>query len=140
MIGSYELMRLKWDFDIGSYHNLWVAPYMTDQLTDAGFLSRQLRQQRFVLGVLDNFRGLFQRAERELSARGAYHDRNRGVFSWGLENIDFLPQIGLPRSRSETLAQAARTFDTVRRNAAGLLGEDAGEPWPLQAFVTRPLG
>jgi flavin-dependent dehydrogenase len=140
MIGSYELMRLKWDFDIGSYHNLWVAPYMTDQLTDPAFLSRQLRQQRFVLGVLDNFRGLFQRAERELAERGAYHRYNRGVFSWGLENIDFLPEIGLPRSRSQTLAQAALTFDTVRRNAAKLLGEDAGEPWPLQAFITRSLG
>ena len=140
MIGSYELMRLKWDFDIGSYHNLWVAPYMTDQLTDPAFLSRQLRQQRFVLGALDNFRGLFRRSEAELVARGAYHRRNRGVFSWGLENIDFLPQIGLPRSRQETLAQAARTFETVRRNAAALLDEDAGEPWPLQAFVTRSLG
>ena len=67
MLGSYELMRLKWDFDIGSYHNLWVSPYMTDQLTDVAFLSRQLRQQRFVLGVLDNFRGLFQRIEAELA-------------------------------------------------------------------------
>jgi flavin-dependent dehydrogenase len=140
MLGSYELMRLKWDFDIGSYHNLWVAPYMTDQLVDPRFLVRQLRQQRFVLGVLDNFRGLFQRAERVLNERGAYHRRNRGVFSWGLENIDFLPEIGLPRSREATLAQAARTFETVRRNAAALLGEDAGEPWPLQAFVTRSLG
>jgi flavin-dependent dehydrogenase len=140
MLGSYELMRLKWDFDIGSYHNLWVAPYMTDQLTDLGFLTRQLRQQRFVLGVLDNFRGLFQKLERELLARGAYHRRNSGVFSYGLENIDFLPEIGLPRSREATLAQAARTFEGVRRSAAALVGEAPGEPWPLQAFVTRSLG
>jgi flavin-dependent dehydrogenase len=140
MIGSYELMRLKWDFDIGSYHNLWVSPYMTDQLTDVAFLSRQLRQQRFVLSVLENFRGLFQRLEGELTAHGAYHRKNRGVFSYGLENIDFLPQIGLPRSRHETLEQAARTFNIVRRDAYRLLGQDAGEPWPLQAFVTRSLG
>ena len=140
MIGSYELMRLKWDFDIGSYHNLWVSPYMTDQLTDLAFLARQLRQQRFVLGVMDNFGALFRRAEQALREQAAYHRRNRGVFSWGLENIDFLPQIGLPRSRSETLEQAARTFDTVRRAACGLLGEAAGDPWPLRAFVTRSLG
>jgi len=140
MLGSYELMRLKWDFDIGSYHNLWVAPYMTDQLTDVAFLARQLRQQRFVLGVLDNFRGLFQHLESELVARGAYHRQNRGVFSYGLENIDFLPQIGLPRSRQQTLEQAARTFNVVRRDAHRLLGQEPGEPWPLQAFVTRSLG
>jgi hypothetical protein len=140
MLGSYELMRLKWDFDIGSYHNLWVSPYMTDQLTEPAFLSRQLRQQRFVLGVLDNFRGLFQRVEKELAAQGAYHRKNRGLFSWGLENIDFLPQIGLPRTREETFSQAARTFNIVRRDACALLGQEPGEPWPLQAFVTRSLG
>jgi flavin-dependent dehydrogenase len=140
LIGSYELMRLKWDFDIGSYHNLWVSPYMTDMLTDVAFVSRQLRQQRFVLGAMENFRTLFQRVEAALVAKGAYYRKNRGVFSYGLENIDFLPKIGLPRSRQETLEQAARTFNVVRREACALLGEEPGEPWPLQAFVTRSLG
>jgi flavin-dependent dehydrogenase len=140
LVGSYELMRLKWDFDIGSYHNLWVSPYMTDQLTDVAFLSRQLRQQRFVLGVLENFRGLFQRTEQALREQGAYHRKNLGMFSYGLENIDFLPKIGLPRSREETLEQAARTFNIVRRDACRMLGREPGEPWPLQAFVTRSLG
>jgi len=140
LVGSYELMRLKWDFDIGSYHNLWVSPYMTDQLTDVAFLSRQLRQQRFVLGVLENFRGLFQRTEQALREQGAYHRQNLGMFSYGLENIDFLPKIGLPRSREETLEQAARTFNIVRRDACRMLGREPGEPWPLQAFVTRSLG
>jgi hypothetical protein len=62
------------------------------------------------------------------------------VFSYGLENIDFLPKIGLPRSRQETLEQAAHTFNIVRRDACALLGREAGEAWPLQAFVTRSLG
>ena len=140
LIGSYELMRLKWDFDIGSYHNLWVSPYMADQLLDVEFLTRQLRQQRFVLGVLDNFRGLFQRVEARLREQGKYHRKNRGVFSNGLENIGFLDRIGLPRSHEATLEQAARTFEVVRRDAWALLGQAPGEPWPLQAFVTRSLG
>jgi flavin-dependent dehydrogenase len=140
LIGSYELMRLKWDFDIGCYHNLWVSPYMTDLYTEPEFLRRQLRQRRFVLRAMENFAALFRRLEAELSARGAYHRGNRGRFSYGLENIDFLHEVGLPRSREATLAQAQRTFDVVRRQALGLLGEDAGdEPWPLRAFVTRPL-
>ncbi|MDX1648493.1 MAG: hypothetical protein R3263_01445, partial [Myxococcota bacterium] len=140
MLGSYELMRVKWDFDIGSYHNLWVAPYMTDQVFETGFLRRQLRQQRFVLALMDNFTALFRRVETELRARDAYHRGNRGAFSYGLENIDFLEEIGLPRSRHRTLEQAARTFHVVRRDALALLGEEAGDPWPLQAYVTRALG
>ena len=76
----------------------------------------------------------------DMLAQGAYHRKNRGLFSWGLENIDFLPQIGLPRTREETLSQAARTFNIVRRDACALLGREAGEPWPLQSFVTRSLG
>ena len=149
MIGSYELMRLKWDFDIGSYHNLWVSPYMTDQLTDLAFLARQLRQQRFVLGVMDNFGALFRRTEQALRERGAYHRRNRGVFSWGLENIDFLPQIGLPRSRSETLEQAgahlrhraARCLRPARRGgrrAVAAPGLRDALPWLAVAARVRP--
>lgn len=140
MIGSYELMRVKWDFDIASYHNLWVAPYMTDLYTDEDFLRWQLRQQRFVLRVLENFSNLFRRLESAVRERGDYHRRNRGVFSSGLENIDFLPQVGLPRSRRETLEQAERTYNQVRRDALALLGEEAGDvSWPLRSFVTRSL-
>jgi len=139
MIGSYELMRLKWDFDIASYHNLWVAPFMTDQHLDEAWLRRQLRLRNLVLRAMDNFAGLFGRAEESLRERGAYHRRNCGVFSYGLENIDFLPQIGLPRSHKQTLEQAQRTFNLVRRDALALLGEDAGPDWPLRSFVARSL-
>jgi flavin-dependent dehydrogenase len=139
-LGSYELMRLKWDFDIASYHNLWVAPFMTNQHLEPAFLRRQLRMRSFVLRAMDNFAALFRRCEAHLHETGAYHRRNRGVFSYGLENIDFLDRIGLPRGRKETLEQAQRTFDLVRRGGLELLGEDPGdEPWPLQAFVTRDL-
>jgi len=138
-LGSYELMRVKWDFDIASYHNLWVAPYMTDQLLDTSFLRAQLRQQRLVLRAMDNFAALFRRVDEALRERGDYHRSNRGVFSHGLENIDFLQDVGLPRTRRQTLEQTLRTFHGVRRDALALLGEEAGEPWPLQAYVTRDL-
>jgi len=139
IFGSYELMRLKWDFDIASYHNLWVAPYMTDRHLDVPFLRRQLRLRKVVLGAMDNFAALFRHAESELRSKGAYHRSNRGVFSYGLENIPFLDQIGLPRSQRQTLEQARTTFNVVRRDARRLLGEEPGEDWPLQSFVTRSL-
>ena len=137
--GSYELMRLKWDFDIASYHNLWVAPYMTDRHLDPVFLRRQLRLRKVVLGAMENFAALFRHAEAELRGQGAYHRSNRGVFSYGLENIPFLDRIGLPRSQRETLEQARETFNVVRRDASRLLGAEPGEDWPLQAFVSRSL-
>ena len=139
MIGSYELMRLKWDFDIASYHNLWVAPFMTDQHLNPDWLRRQLRLRNLVLRAMDNFAELFGRAEESLRERGAYYRKNRGMFSYGLENIDFLPQIGLPRTQRETLEQAERTFNIVRRDGLALLGQDAGPDWPLRSFVTRSL-
>jgi len=139
LLGSYELMRLKWDFDIASYHNLWVAPFMTNQHLEPVWLRRQLRLRDFVLAAMENFAALFGRAEQALRARGDYYRKNAGVFSYGLENIGFLDQIGLPRSQRITLEQARITFNQVRRDGLALLGEDAGGEWPLQAFVTRPL-
>ena len=140
MFGSYEVMRLKWDFDIASYHNLWVSPYLTGQHLDRTWLTRQLRLEGFVLQAMDHFADLFRRVETELRAQGAYHRKNRGVFSYGLENIPFLPEIGLPRSQRTTLKQAQETFNLVRRDALQLLGDPAAdEPLSLQSFATRPL-
>jgi hypothetical protein len=137
LLGSYELMRLKWDFDVGSYYNLWVSPYMLDEYLDPGFLRRQLRQQRFVLAALDGFAALFVRAEASLRARGLYYRSNRGVFSRGLENIDFLEEIGLPRSRRQTFEQLARTFNGVRHRALELIDDGSARPredLPLTSF------
>ena len=72
MQGSYEIMRLKWDLDIGCYYNLWLSPYMQDAYLDVSFLTRQLRQQRFILQALRNFAGLFQTMSGALAAHGAY--------------------------------------------------------------------
>ena len=138
--GSFELMHAKWDFDIGSYHNLWVSPYMTDLVFDTDYLEHQLRQERIVLATLENFAALFRRVEATLHERGTYHRRNRGCFSDGLEHMAFVSEIGLPRSRRATLEQATEIFNQVRRDALALVGEDAGdERWPLGAFATRRL-
>ena len=51
-LGSYELGKLKWDFDIGCYYNLWFSAYLHDQHLDARQLKRQLGQRPFVLAAL----------------------------------------------------------------------------------------
>ena len=140
-LGSYELMRMKWDLDIACYYNLWVAPYMLDQHLDTGFLRRQLRMRPFVLQALRNFARVFRSVETTLVERGDYFRRNVGEFSFGLENIDFIQDVGTPRTRRQTLETTERVFNTVLERANQLLGADSyRERRPLQSFMTdQPL-
>jgi hypothetical protein len=140
VFGSYELMRLKWDFDIGCYFNLWVSPYMQNEYLDEGFLKRQVRQQRHILQALDNFADVFRRVEAHQRGEGTYFRSNSGVFSCGLENIDFLEQVGLPRDTREILSKTGEIFNGVRERSIRLL-EDRDEmspvePIPLTGFMT----
>lgn len=140
-MGSFELMRMKWDLDIGCYYNLWVSPYMTDQHLDTSFLRRQLRMQPFVLQALRNFADLFRRVERALRDNGNYFRSNRGQFNYGLENIDFVTQVGEPRSRREVLEKTEEIFNLVYARANQLLGEQSPPAhMPLQSFMgDQPL-
>jgi hypothetical protein len=68
-----------------------------------------------------------------------FYARNLGEFSFGLENIDFIPSVGLKRSRKEVLAKQEEIFNTVRRQLIALRdGEHSAmalERLPLSAFV-----
>jgi flavin-dependent dehydrogenase len=143
-LGSYELYRLKWELDIASYYNLWVAPYMLDQHLDEAFLRTQLREKHVVLQALRNFADLFQKVETHMRERGQLYRMNLGGFSEPLESIHYTAEIGTPRTREHIIARTAEAFNRVRSRALDLL-EDAAEPTPrpslpLTAFVTsRPL-
>lgn len=144
LLGSQELMRIKWDFDIALYYNLWLSAFMQDQHLDARWLRRELRQERFVLQAMRNFAALFEKARRHLVATGAYHRANTGQFSYGLEFIDFVQEIGGPRSRRDVLEKTAEVFNSVYLRTRALLGEPAAErqpaAMPLTSFmVDRPL-
>jgi flavin-dependent dehydrogenase len=144
LLGSAELMRLKWDFDLALYYNLWVSAYMQDQHLDAGWLRRELRQERFVLQAMRNFADLFEKARLHLLAEGAYYRANRGRFSFGLEFIDFVEEVGQARTRRQVLEKTGEVFNSVYLRARELMGKPEhappAEPMPLTAFmVDRPL-
>ncbi len=144
LLGSAELMRLKWDFDLALYYNLWVSAYMQDQHLDARWLRRELRQERFVLQAMQNFADLFEKARQKLVAEGRYHRGNRGGFSYGLEFIDFVEAVGMPRPRKAVLEKTGEIFNSVYLRTRELLGKpkDAppAQPMPLTSFmVDRPL-
>lgn len=143
-LGSYELMRMKWDLDVGSYYNLWVAAYMQDAYLDPSYLEGQLRWQPFLLSSLSNFAGLFRQVEAHLRRTGGYRRANLGRFTFGLENIPFVEEIGLPRTRRTMLKAAHELFEVVRQRALDALAlpkdAPAREPYPFQRFVAdRPL-
>jgi hypothetical protein len=139
-LGSYDLARAKWDFDIGSYYNLWVSAYLQDQHLDLDFLRLQLRLQPFVLRVVEEFGGLFRRAEASLRERGEYFRNNVGHFYHGLTNIDFSERVGLERSHEEVIEKAGQIFNCVRAQALELLGSEPAaeriEPLPVSSFLT----
>jgi flavin-dependent dehydrogenase len=123
--GSFELGKLKWDFDIGCYYNLWVSPYVRDEHLDPRWLRRQLRMAPLILRALGNFNGLFRKVAESLEKRGEFYRRNRGEFTPGLDHLDFLQRVGMPRPRREILEKTEQIFNDVRRRALALLGPDA---------------
>jgi hypothetical protein len=138
--GSYELGRLKWDFDIACYYNLWVSPYMRDEHLDPRWLRRQLRMAPLILRALGNFNDLFQRVAESMRARGDFYRMNQGVFTPGLDHLDFLVRVGQARPRREVLEKTEEIFNSVRRRALLLLDPDADrdpdEVLPLQALLS----
>src|SRR4029453_6256974 len=144
LLGSAELMRLKWDLDLALYYNLWVSAYLQGLPRDARWLRRELRQEHFVLQAMQNFAELFEKARRLLIAEGRYHRGNRGGFAYGLEFIAFVEEVGLPPPRKAVLEKTGEVFNSVYLRTRELLGKpkDAppAQPMPLSAFmVDRPL-
>jgi flavin-dependent dehydrogenase len=127
VLGSFELLKLKWDFDIACYYNLWAAPFWHDEHLDLHLLRGQLRRKDFMLQGLANFSGLFQRLEAGFRRQGMIHRANLGRFSTGLDVVDFIHELGAPRSRRQVMRTTESIFNTIRERALDLLA-DLGEP------------
>lgn len=137
VLGSYELLKLKWDFDIACYYNLWAAPYLHDQHLDLRVLKNDLRRKDFVLQGLENFSQLFQRLEAGYRTRGLWHRANLGRFSSGLDIVDFANELSAPRPRKQVMRTTEAIFNNVRARALDLLA-DLGEA-PSSAERQLPL-
>jgi flavin-dependent dehydrogenase len=137
LFGSFELMSVKWDFDVANYYNLWVESYMQDLHLDVDHLRQELRQQPFVVKALQRFGALFAAAERAVTARGEYEQHNLGAFAEGLGAIDFTAMVG-KRNRKATEAESLRIFAKARERCFRLLGRavPSGEQLGFTDFVT----
>jgi flavin-dependent dehydrogenase len=130
--GSYELGRLKWDFDIGCYFNLWVTAYLSGEHLDPRWLRRQLRMAPVILEALGEFNRLFGEVARALRERGEFFAGNRGNFVPGLSSLDFLGDVGTARAHETVLKKNEQIFQAVRARAEALLGKP---PAPLASLA-----
>ncbi len=141
MLGSYELVCLKWSFDIASYYNIWGYYYINDLHLDLRTLRTELRRQIPILEGQEKFAALFQKLSVELQAQGNYYRSNLGQFTYGIEHIDWLDEIFAPRKRRRIMEINVSLFNLIRDRAHRLLyGEDTVvPPLGLGAFSDEPL-
>lgn len=138
-LGSFELLRLKWELDIHCYYNLWLHAYMLEQHLDLDWVREQVRLREPTLSMLGNFARLFRDLERVLREQGSYHRHNRHRFLPGLEPIDFVEEVGRSRPRKRVLRATGglcnRIVARARALAAGRDDPGKAQPMPLYAFM-----
>lgn len=143
-LGSFDLFRLRYSYDLGSYYNLWMDSFMRNQHLNVFWLRKQMFQKEIVFRTQTNFADLFRRLEADLRERGDYYRNNRGAFATGLEDLAFLTSIGAPRSNTAVLERTKSIFNCILDHALDLQGEGPDGPRrgerELAAFATeRPI-
>ncbi len=136
-LGSYELGKLKWNFDIGSYYNIWVDAYMRDQHLDRAWLESQIAQQPLVLRSLAHVRSAMSKVARHLEGAGTYHRRNLGEYIDGRESLWFLDDIGQKATEMQTLERMGELFNKFRDEALQVMEAEPRAPLALTRFMGR---
>ncbi len=139
-LGSFEILRLKWDYDIACYYNLWLDGYLRDTHLTPREVRTTLRRKSWILAALRNFRDLFAHMASELEKQGNYRRGNLGRYNDGTDLLYFQPEIGRPRKRRDINARSEEIFNYVYREALEVLGAREGGEKPLADFMEeRPL-
>jgi flavin-dependent dehydrogenase len=141
VLGSYETMRLKWNFDIACYYNLWLDFFMRDYHLDLRKIREQLRRKEYVLQALRNFSELFQKLVSELEASGQYHRKNLGEYNDGTDLLYFQQEIGRERKKGAVNQRTEEVFNFCLTEAHRILGGQGKRELELAQFMEQaPLG
>ena len=140
-LGSYELLKVKWQLDGALYYHLWVSQYMQDLHLNEQFMRQQLEEREGVLNLLSNYADCFKDIEQQMRERGDYYRMNTGCFSDGLEGIDFVKEVGLPQSRYAGLKRLNDILNGIRLRLLDLSGSEPNAASrnviPLSQFLVR---
>lgn len=134
--GSYELLKMKFNFDFGCYLNLWFDPFSRDLHLDQRFLESELRKKNEVLTALRGFAKLFGRAEAHLRAQGTYHRANLGRYNVGVDVVrSMIDELMQPRKKHLVDKRTEEIFNYGRDEALKLLGRtDVEQKGPLRLW------
>ena len=134
--GSYDLMRVKLNFDLGCYYNLWLDPVANGWHLDEAYLLRQLTRGPETMKALQYFGDLFRRANGHLRESGRYFEKNLGEYNLGVDCLrEWLDEVGTPRKRRLIKQRTEQVFNYGRTEALKLLGADDGRTLRLDQFV-----
>lgn len=120
-LGSFELFKLKWQFDFALYYHWWLSQYLQDLHLNEAFLRSQLEEQHFVFNALTNFSSLFKAIETHIKRTGHYYHCNRKQFSDSLEGMNHIEHVGLPQPGHTQLKRLTEIFNRIYSQGVGLL-------------------
>ncbi|MCA9603998.1 MAG: tryptophan 7-halogenase [Myxococcales bacterium] len=127
VLGSYDLMTAKWNYDLATYYNLWLDDFMTDKHLELRHVRAQVRRKSFIIEALAAFRDRFAKAAANTLADGRYYRHNLGMYNPGT-NLDwFWRDVGTGRKRRQQNEVTARIFEAVEQETA----------WALEPAATR---
>jgi len=121
LLGSYPLLKLKWQLDFPLYYHLWLSQYMQDLHLQEDFLRTQLSEQDLILNALSNFSLLFTRLDTHMRANGTYFHSNQHQFTNALEGVNWVEQVGTPQGLHQELKRLNQIFNSSRQSALNLL-------------------
>ena len=141
LLGSYSLLKLKWELDFPLYYHLWLSQYMQDLHLQEEFLRTQLSEQDLILNALSNFSALFIQLDQHLRATGDYFALNQHQFANAIQDIDWIEQIGNPIGLHQELKRLNQIFNSSRHSALSLFRPDVNSdtetsPLSLSQFLT----
>jgi len=131
ILGSFEVLTLKWSFDIASYYNMWGHFFINDLHLDLKQLRGELRRAQPILEMQESFADLFHKLGVELHRQGNYYRSNLGQFTYGIDHIDWLDEIFEPRPRRRIMEVNLGLFNMIRERAHAILHGSGTTPPPL---------
>jgi hypothetical protein len=136
ILGSYELYRAKWDFDIACYYNLWLEPFLRDEHLDADHLRGQLRQRKMVGAVMKSFADLFRKVEAHLLETGTLRRMNLGEFTGDFPTMRCAEGLGSDASSKDAIRRTVEAFTLTRRRLLQMLGKPEPADLPITHYLS----
>jgi flavin-dependent dehydrogenase len=138
-IGSFTLLKLKWQFDFALYYHWWLSQYLQDLHLNENFLRSQLEERDLVINTLSNFGGLFKKIETHFKKKEQYYRFNSDQYSNSFEGVDFVEQVGLPQRGYGQLKRLNEILNRIYLQGLDLLNEntngDSKGSLPLSRFT-----